>query len=101
VVSWASRKVLAHRVTIMLEVTHAVEVLEAAFARYGQSEIINTNQGSQLTANAFIEAVLGRGIRVSMQSKKLARQCVVERGWQKITEKCPNNRGHFSRLLQE
>jgi putative transposase len=44
--SRASRKVLAHWATIMLEVTHAVEALEEAFARYGQSEIINTNQGS-------------------------------------------------------
>lgn len=58
VVDWASRKVLAHRVAITLEATHAVQALEEAFSRYGQPEIVNTDQGSQFTANAFTEAVL-------------------------------------------
>ncbi|CBW73559.1 Transposase [Mycetohabitans rhizoxinica HKI 454] len=69
---------------------HAVEALEEAFARYEQSEIVNTNQGSQLTANAFIEAVLGRGIRVSMQSKKVgATMCCrtrVAKNYRKMSE---------------
>jgi hypothetical protein len=32
---WASCKILAHRVAITLEATHAVKALEEAFARYG------------------------------------------------------------------
>lgn len=62
VVDWASRKVLSHRVAITLEAVHAVEALEEAFARYGWPDIMNTDQGSQFTAGAFTEAVLGRGI---------------------------------------
>jgi len=69
VVDWASRKVLSHRVAITLESVHSVEALEEAFARYGLPDIVNTDQGNQFTAGAFIEAVLGRGIRLSMDGK--------------------------------
>ena len=40
-------QVLAHRVAITLEAVHAVEALEEAFARYGNPDIVNTDQGSQ------------------------------------------------------
>ena len=53
VVDVASRKVLAHKVAITLEASHAKEVIEEAFARYGTPEIVNTDQGSQFTAEEF------------------------------------------------
>jgi len=84
-VDWATRKILAHRVAITLEAMHAVEALEEAFTRYGQPEIVNTDQGSQFTANAFTEAVLGRNIRLSMDGKGSWRDNVfVERVWRSI-----------------
>ncbi|WP_419188655.1 IS3 family transposase [Burkholderia cepacia] len=85
VVDWASRKILAHRVAITLEATHAVEALEEAFSRYGLPDIVNTDQGSQFTAGAFTEAVLGRGVRLSMDGKGAWRDNVfVERVWRSI-----------------
>ncbi|MGF6935640.1 transposase InsO family protein [Paraburkholderia sp. UCT70] len=85
VVDWASRKVLAHRVAITMEAMHAVEALEEAFAKYGQPEIVNTDQGSQFTAIAFTEAVLSRGIRLSMDGKGAWRDNVfVERVWRSV-----------------
>ncbi|WP_155638979.1 IS3 family transposase [Burkholderia multivorans] len=85
VVDWASRKVLAHRVAITMEAVHAVETLEEAFAKYGQPEIVNTDQGSQFTATAFTEAVLSRGIRLSMDGKGAWRDNVfVERVWRSV-----------------
>ncbi|NTX19657.1 IS3 family transposase [Burkholderia cepacia] len=85
VVDWSRRKVLSHRVAITLEAVHAVEALEEAFARYGQPDIVNTDQGSQFTANAFTGAVLGRGIRLSMDGKGSWRDNVfVERVWRSI-----------------
>jgi putative transposase len=85
VVDWASRKILAYRVAITLEAEHAVQVLEEAFARYGLPEIVNTDQGSQFTAVAFTEAVLGRGVRLSMDGKGSWRDNVfVERVWRSI-----------------
>ncbi|WP_425195007.1 IS3 family transposase [Paraburkholderia kururiensis] len=85
VVDWASRKVLAHRVAITLEAIHAVEALEEAFAKYGQPEIVNTDQGSQFTATAFADAVLDRGIKLSMDGKGAWRDNVfVERVWRSV-----------------
>ena len=85
VVDWASRKILAHRVAITLEAVHAVEALEEAFARYGRPHIVNTDQGSQFTAGAFTEAVLDRGIRLSMDGKGAWRDNVfVERVWRSV-----------------
>ena len=85
VVDWASRKVLAHRVAITMEAIHAVEALEEAFAKYGQPEIVNTDQGSQFTATAFTDAVLDRGIKLSMDGKGASRDNVfVERVWRSV-----------------
>ncbi len=86
VVDWASRKILAHRVAITLEATHAVEVVEEAFARYGLPNIVNTDQGSQFTAGAFTDAVLGRRqVRLSMDGKGAWRDNVfVKRVWRSI-----------------
>nr|WP_155739984.1 IS3 family transposase [Pandoraea pnomenusa] len=85
VVDWASRKILAHRIAITLEASHAVEALEEAFTRYGVPDIVNTDQGSQFTAGAFTDAVLGRQVRLSMDGKGAWRDNVfVERVWRSI-----------------
>jgi putative transposase len=85
VVDWASRKVLAHRVAITMEAMNAVEALEEAFAKYGLPEIVNTDQGSQFTATEFTDAVLRRGIRLSMDGKGAWRDNVfVERVWRSV-----------------
>lgn len=65
----ASRRVLAHKVAITLEACHACEVIEQAFARFGVPEIVNTDQGSQFTAEDFTRAVLARGCRLSMDAR--------------------------------
>ena len=61
VVDVASRKVLAHKVAITLEAVHAKEVIEQAFNRYCTPEIVNTDQGSQFTAEEFTRVVLSKG----------------------------------------
>ena len=82
VVDLASRKVLAHKVAITLEASHAKEVIEQAFAKFGTPEIVNTDQGSQFTAEDFTDAVLKRGCRLSMDGKGAWRDNVfVERLW--------------------
>ena len=69
VVDVASPKVLAHKVAITLEALHATEVIEQAFARYGTPEIVNTDQGSQFTAEEFTHVVLARGCTLSMDGR--------------------------------
>lgn len=89
VVDVASRKVLAHKVAITLEACHAVEILEQAFARYGVPEIVNTDQGSQFTAEDCTEVVKARGCKLSMDSRGAWRDDVfVERLWRSVKYEC-------------
>jgi putative transposase len=63
---------------------HAV-VLEEAIAKYGQPEIVNTDQSSQFTSEAFTAAVLGKSIQLSMDGKGSWRDNVfVERLWRSV-----------------
>jgi putative transposase len=85
VVDWASRRVLAHRVSISMDTDFCVQALEEALARYGCPEIFNTDQGSQFTSSAFTEVLDKRGIRISMDGKGAWRDNVfVERLWRSV-----------------
>lgn len=85
VVDWASRKVLASTVAITLETCHAVAVLHEACTRHGTPEIVNTDQGSQFTAQAFVHAVKDRGCHFSMDGRGAWRDNVfVERLWKSV-----------------
>jgi putative transposase len=85
VVDVASRKVLAHKVATTLEAVHAKEVIEQAFARYGVPEIVNTDQGSQFTAEEFTRVVLVAGCQLSMDGRGAWRDNVfVERLWRSV-----------------
>jgi len=85
VVDVASRRTLAYKVAITLEACHAREVIEQAFARHGTPEIVNTDQGSQFTAETFTEVVLARGCKLSMDGRGAWRDNVfVERLWRSV-----------------
>ena len=85
VVDVYSRRILAHRVAITLEAVHAVEALEEAYVRFGKPEIINTDQGSQFTAQDFVEAVIDNGVKLSMDGRGAWRDNVfVERIWRSV-----------------
>ncbi len=47
IMDWASRKVLAWRLSNTMEADFCVAALEEAIARYGRPDIFNTDQGSQ------------------------------------------------------
>jgi len=85
VVDWASRRVLAHRVSISMDTEFCREALEEALARYGTPEIFNTDQGSQFTSAEFIDVLKKRGIGISMDGKGAWRDNVfVERLWRSV-----------------
>ncbi|MGZ8161116.1 MAG: IS3 family transposase [Methylobacter sp.] len=85
VVDWAGRKVLAAKLAITLEACHAVDVLQEAFRRYGSPEIVNTDLGSPLTAQVFVDTVLENGCKLSMDGRGAWRDNVfVERLWRSV-----------------
>lgn len=57
VIDWATRKVLAHKVAMTLEACHVVDVINEALANYPAPDIVNTDQGSQFTAQGFVDTV--------------------------------------------
>ena len=85
IVDWASRRVLAHRISITMETDFCLEALQEAFAKYGQPEIFNTDQGSQFTSFDFTTALKERHIEISMDGRGSWRDNVfVERLWKSV-----------------
>ena len=69
VMDWASRAVLAWRLSNTMDVSFCVSALEEALARFGRPEIFNTDQGSQFTSAAFTGVLASAGIRISMDGR--------------------------------
>ena len=85
IVDVATRRVMAHKVATTLEACHAREIMQQALARYGVPEIVNTDQGSQFTAEEFTQVVLATGAKLSMDGRGAWRDNVfVERLWRSV-----------------
>jgi putative transposase len=85
ILDWATRKVLAHRVSISMTTDFCVEALEEAIARYGPPEIFNTDQGSQFTSADFTRVLTDHAIKISMDGKgRWLDNVFVERLWRSV-----------------
>ena len=85
VLDWATRRILAWRLSNSLTADFCVEALDEAITRYGAPEIMNTDQGSQFTGTEFIATLTQHAIRISMDGKGCWRDNVfVERLWKTI-----------------
>jgi putative transposase len=85
VVDWFSRRVLAWRVSITLDVDFCLEAVEEALAKHGKPEIFNTDQGSQFTSTDFTGLLLEHKIAISMDGRGAWRDNVfVERLWRSV-----------------
>ncbi len=85
VLDWATRRILAWRLSNSLTADFCVEALDEAITRYGVPEIMNTDQGSQFTGTEFIDTLTQHAIRISMDGKGCWRDNVfVERLWKTI-----------------
>jgi putative transposase len=61
------------------------QTLQEAIQMHGKPEIINTDQGSQFTSDAFSLYVLKKGIRLSMDGKGRAiDNAFIERLWRSV-----------------
>ena len=85
VMDWASRKVLAWRLSNTLTADFCLEAVNEAILRHGTPEIFNTDQGSQFTSEAFTELLKKHGIAISMDGRGCWRDNVfVERLWRSV-----------------
>jgi putative transposase len=85
IMDWASRAVLAWRVSNTMDVSFCVAALEEALARFGKPEIFNTDQGSQFTSAAFTGTLAAAGIAISMDSRgRWMDNVFIERLWRSL-----------------
>ena len=85
IMDWASRYVLAWRLSNTLDAGFCTEALEEALARYGAPEIFNTDQGSQFTSFAFTGRLQEAGVRISMDGRgRFMDNIFIERLWRSL-----------------
>lgn len=89
IMDWASRSVLAWRLSNTMDSSFCVEALQEAIACYGCPEIFNTDQGSQFTSYEFIQVLRDAGIRISMDGKgRWTDNIFIERLWRSVKYEC-------------
>jgi putative transposase len=85
IMDWASRAVLAWRLSNTMDTGFCLEALDEALARYGRPEIFNTDQGCQFTSAAFTGRLIAHGIRVSMDGRgRYLDNIFIERLWRSL-----------------
>jgi len=85
VIDWASRAVLAWRLSNTMDVSFCVSALEEALARFGRPEIFNTDQGSQFTSAAFTGRLAAADVKISMDGRgRWMDNVFIERLWRSL-----------------
>lgn len=82
IMDWATRKVLAWRLSNTLTSDFCTAALKEALARYGTPEIFNTDQGSQFTSIEFTDVLKEHKIEISMDGRGRCHDNIfIERLW--------------------
>jgi putative transposase len=85
VMDWASRRVLAWRLSNTLEASFCIEALQEALERYPPPQIMNTDQGSQFTSEGFTSLLLSHGVKISMDGRgRWLDNIFIERLWRSV-----------------
>jgi putative transposase len=85
IVDWASRRVLAWRLSNTLTTDFCLDAVREAITQYGRPEIFNTDQGCQFTSLEFTGLLKDQGIQISMDGRGCWRDNVlVERLWRSL-----------------
>ena len=85
IMDWATRHVLAWRLSNTMDAGFCIEALNEALARYGRPEIFNTDQGSQFTSLDFTGALGDAGVAISMDGRgRYMDNIFIERLWRSL-----------------
>ena len=89
IMDWASRRVLAWRLSNSLDPSFCVAALEDALGRFGPPQIFNTDQGSQFTSLDFTQVLQAAGVQISMDGKgRWMDNIFIERLWRTLKYEC-------------
>lgn len=89
IMDWATRKVLAWRLSNTMDAEFCIQALEDALAQYGVPEIFNTDQGGQFTSPRFTDILKDAGARISMDGRgRWMDNVFIERLWRSMKYEC-------------
>jgi putative transposase len=89
VMDWATRKVLAWRLSNTMDVEFCIGALEEALTRFGRPVIFNSDQGSQFTSPRFTEVLRAAEVRISMDGRgRWMDNVFIERLWRSLKYEC-------------
>ena len=82
IMDWATRHVLAWRLSNTMDSRFCVEALNEALSRYGSPGIFNIDQGNQFTSYDFTGVLKGAEITISMDGRgRCMDNIFIERSW--------------------
>ncbi len=85
IIDWASRAVLAWRLSNTMDSAFCVEALQEALERHGRPRIFNTDQGAQFTSAPFTGTLEAAGIAISMDGRgRFMDNIFIERLWRSV-----------------
>ena len=85
IMDWATRHVLAWRLSNTMDAGFCIEALNEALSKYGKPEIFNTDQGSQFTSYDFTGVLKGAEITISMDGRgRCMDNIFIERLWRSL-----------------
>lgn len=85
IMDWASRRVLAWRLSNTLDASFCIEALEEALERYDAPQIFNTDQGSQFTCEGFTSVLTDHKVAISMDGRgRWLDNVFIERLWRSV-----------------
>lgn len=84
IMGWATRHVLAWRLSNTMDVRFCLEALNEALARYGKPEVFNTDQGSQFDSFDFTGLLKAAEVTISMDGRcRCMSNILIERLWRR------------------
>jgi putative transposase len=85
IMDWATRHVLAWRLSNTMDARFCIEALNAALAEHGKPEIFNTDQGSQFTSLDFTDALKDAKVAISRDGRgRCMDNIFIERLWRSL-----------------
>ncbi len=85
IMDWATRHILAWRLSNTMDASFCVEALNDALAGYGKPDIFNTDQGSQFTSFDFTGVLKAVEITISMDGRgRCMDNIFIERLWRSL-----------------
>jgi putative transposase len=89
IMDWATRKVLAWRISNTMDAGFCVEAFAGCHGPPRQAEIFNTDQGSQFTSHAFTSVLREAEVRISMDGRgRWMDNVFIERLWRSVKYEC-------------